>query len=157
MYRFDTTTQWFFAVVCITAIFILVFLRWLPKEKKVRWKTEDSVGNHLKDILPEYVFRKVRPYWLKSPYTQKNLELDFYCDELKVAVEYDGAQHYKYNEFFHSKNPVKFIKQRQRDAFKTKRCKELGIKLIRIPYTMEKCNFHNFLVEQLWDVLHNAS
>ena len=72
-----------------------------------------------------------RPSFLK--YNKgSNLELDMYCEELKLAFEYDGAQHRMYTEFFH-KTEQKFIEQQERDVWKDATCKELGITLIRIP------------------------
>ena len=55
------------------------------------------------------------------------MELDGYCEELKIAFEYDGEFHYKdiYDDYHN---------QQKRDTIKDKLCKEQGIKLIRIPY-----------------------
>jgi very-short-patch-repair endonuclease len=72
-----------------------------------------------------------RPSFLK--YNKgSNLELDMYCEELKLAFEYDGAQHRKYVKCFHKTEQV-FIQQQERDVWKDVTCKELGITLIRIP------------------------
>jgi len=72
-----------------------------------------------------------RPSFLK--YNKgSNLELDMYCEELKLAFEYDGEQHRKYVKCFH-KTEQKFIEQQERDVWKDAKCKELGIILIRIP------------------------
>jgi len=63
----------------------------------------------------------------------KGLELDFYIHELKLAFEYDGEQHFDRKlceEVFKSD----FDAQVRRDREKDRRCRKLGIKLIRIKY-----------------------
>ncbi len=62
------------------------------------------------------------------------LELDGYCDELKLAFEYNGEQHYKRHPYWHKKSGV-FEKQQQNDRLKARLCEEKGINLIVIPYT----------------------
>lgn len=79
-------------------------------------------------------FPSCRPDFLKNPETKRNLELDMYNEQLKLAFEYQGKQHYQKVTYF--QDTVDFKKQLQRDSFKKKRCQELGIKLICIPYTM---------------------
>ena len=70
-------------------------------------------------------------------YTNKrNLELDIYNDDLKIAIEYNGEQHYKFIPFFH-KDVVAFENQQLRDSFKRKVCDEMGIQLICIKYTLK--------------------
>ena len=84
-------------------------------------------------------FKKIRPDFLVNQVTgsKYNLEFDCYNEELKLAVEYNGAQHYNYIQFFH-KNKEAFYNQKYRDELKRIKCKELGITLIEIPYTEEK-------------------
>ncbi|GGA32982.1 hypothetical protein [Psychrobacillus lasiicapitis] len=65
-----------------------------------------------------------------------SLELDGYCElpnQLKIAFEYQGEQHYKFNKYFHG-NADGFMKQIILDLEKRHRCKELNIHLIEIPY-----------------------
>jgi hypothetical protein len=51
--------------------------------------------------FPQYRIREnYRPDWLLSSNITK-LELDFYIEELKIGVEVQGEQHYKFVEFFH--------------------------------------------------------
>ena len=57
-----------------------------------------------------------------------NLEIDCYNHELRLGVEYDGAQHYKYNPYFH-KNKEAFYNQKYRDKLKEYMCKENNIVL----------------------------
>jgi hypothetical protein len=94
-------------------------------------------------------FPKSRPDFMVNQVTgsRYNLELDCYNSELRLAVEYNGQQHYNYIPFFH-KNKEAFYNQKYRDEIKRIRCKELGIILIEIPYTEEK-RLEKFLEQQL--------
>lgn len=80
-----------------------------------------------------YRFCKTRPDFLKNPVTGRNLEYDFYCDRLKLAIEYNGKQHYKYVPLYH-KTYDDFKSQIYRDNFKKQKSKEMNISLIIIPY-----------------------
>lgn len=58
---------------------------------------------------------------------------DFYLPEQNVLIEYDGKQHFDYDENgWNTKD--NFIKTQQHDQFKNQWCKENNIPLIRIPY-----------------------
>src|SRR5579872_1960468 len=81
----------------------------------------------------EKPFPKCRPDFLVNPETGYNLELDGYNEELKIAFEYNGIQHYEYPNGFH-KTEEEFFDQTRRDGFKKEICKEMGIHLISIPY-----------------------
>lgn len=97
----------------------------------------ESKGETLCRAAAEKVFKKkfvkVRPDFLKNNVTGMNLELDIYNEELKVAIEYNGQQHYKYVPFFH-KNYEHFLNQKYRDEIKKMLCKQQGIHLIEISY-----------------------
>ncbi len=90
-------------------------------------------------------FKKIRPHFLKSEVTGKNLELDVYNDDLKLAVEYDGIQHYKYTPHFHRNGEIDFQKQLQRDKFKEQKCIENGIHLIRVPYLVKQDEIEGYI------------
>ena len=103
-----------------------------PKKKKV---VKDSKGEIIcRDYLENRFnmsFPKIRPDFLRNPVTggDYNLELDCYNDALKLAVEYNGVQHYKFSPFFHKNNEA-FLNQKYRDEMKLYKCKEQNIKLI---------------------------
>lgn len=61
------------------------------------------------------------------------LHLDFWLPEQKIAIEYDGRQHYEEIDFFDQYEALEVRKER--DKRKNLYCKKHGIKLIRIPYT----------------------
>jgi hypothetical protein len=60
------------------------------------------------------------------------LELDGYCEELKIAFEHQGRQHYSSTPRY-DRTPEDFERRKKRDAFKVARCRELGIRLAVIP------------------------
>ena len=95
-------------------------------------------------------FNKSRPNFLNNPVTggNFNLELDCYNEELYLAVEYDGIQHYKFNKFFH-KNYEHFLNQKYRDDMKRRICKENRITLITVPYTVKNENIESYLKKEL--------
>lgn len=95
-------------------------------EKKCREVLEEIYGRP---------FKTVRPDFLKNPETGRNLELDCYNHELKIAVEYNGIQHYVWPNFTGQSRDA-FIKQLRRDKFKAKRCDEKGVYLIIVPYNV---------------------
>jgi len=70
-------------------------------------------------------FVNTRPSFLRNPVTGRNLELDCYNSELKLALEYNGKQHYKYLSYFH-KNKQDFWNQKYRDYIKKRLCKDNG-------------------------------
>jgi hypothetical protein len=67
---------------------------------------------------------------------KKPMELDLFCEELKLAVEFNGAQHYKFCSFFH-RSESDFNDQIARDKLKNELCEKNGVKLITVPYTIK--------------------
>jgi hypothetical protein len=80
-------------------------------------------------------FDKIRPDFLKNNVTGHNLELDLFNEELGLAVEFNGRQHYAFIPFFH-KNYEAFLNQKYRDELKRRMCETSGIRLIEVPYTI---------------------
>lgn len=96
-------------------------------------------------------FKNVRPEFLRNQVTSSdnrdiNLELDCYNPELRLAVEYNGAQHYKFIPYFH-KNREAFLNQKYRDEMKKYKCKEMGITLIEVPYNIK--NIEGYIESEL--------
>lgn len=94
-------------------------------------------------------FERIRPTFLTNPITGAQLELDMYNDELKLAIEYNGAQHYVFNNMMHQGSKDRFQNQQYRDYMKKTMCKENGIDLIIVPYTIKHQQIANYLFEQL--------
>lgn len=94
-------------------------------------------------------FPKARPNMLRNPIgTDSNLELDCYNDELKIACEYQGIQHYKYVPYFH-KTKDAFQNQKYRDHIKKEVCIKNGIKLIEVPYSIKIENIKEYILNKL--------
>ena len=73
-------------------------------------------------------FPTKRPTWLDG------LELDGYNENLNIAFEYNGKQHYEFIKHFHHDDPDNFERQKVRDIKKYSICQKRGLKLIIIPY-----------------------
>lgn len=74
-------------------------------------------------------FIKCRPKWLLGK-KGVPLELDGYCEELSLAFEHQGPQHYNEHFRFFSKSTTDL---KERDKLKRKICKKQGVRLIEIP------------------------
>jgi hypothetical protein len=115
--------------------------RWMPQMSK----GEERCKIYLEKALKR-PFNKIRPNLLKNKVTGHNLELDLYNEDLRLGVEYNGLQHYKFCPGIH-KNFEHFQTQRYRDEMKKMMCKDAGITLIEVPYT-EK-DIEGFLFKEL--------
>lgn len=94
-------------------------------------------------------FNSIRPNWLKNPETGYNMELDCYNDDLKIAVEYNGIQHYKWPNHIHSQTEQEFINQVRRDEAKLELCDKNGVYLIVVPYTIPLDKIPEFIMSHL--------
>lgn len=65
---------------------------------------------------------------------RKRFKYDFFISKNNLLIEYDGKQHFSYVSIFHV-DEMGFMNQKKRDKEKNDLAKELGIKMIRIPYT----------------------
>lgn len=103
-------------------------------------------------------FNKARPNFLNNPVTggNFNLELDCFEEELGIAVEYNGAQHYKYTPYFHKNNEA-FLNQKYRDDMKRRMCKDNNIILIEVPYTVKIDDIEGFLRQELKSKLRSSN
>jgi len=108
---------------------------------------EQLIDKYLKDN--DFIFK--REYEI-SPYEWDNpLYYDFYIPSLKIAIEYDGEQHFKPIDFNGEGLEIateKFEIQLIRDKIKNDYSERNNIKLIRIPY-WERDNISTILNKEL--------
>ena len=88
-------------------------------------------------------FPSVRPAWLRGE-KGRSLELDCYNEELNIALEFQGRQHYKDVEFYG--NILAEIQQR--DALKAQQCQDRGVPLLVISYETQLADLYPTIVGQ---------
>ncbi len=110
---------------------IKIHKTWCPYCSKSR---SEKLTRSIFEELTGLFFPSIRPDFLKNPETNCNLELDGYCNDLKLAFEYQGQQHYEFVEHFH-KTSEDFVNRQKLDRLKLKLCKDREISVILIPYT----------------------
>lgn len=92
-----------------------------------RWINETLLFNYIQVLFPDRtVQREASPNWLNRQ------RFDVYIPELRLAVEYQGQQHYVPVELFGGKEGLK--KTKQRDKEKLQRSKENGVDIIYFSY-----------------------
>lgn len=103
--------------------------KWCKKSSSLERKAHAYLMEKGVTFTPQYVL----------PGTQ--LRFDFMvlneAGGAKIAIEVDGPHHsrfVRYNGISLAKAKQRFAKQKARDNFKNKWCRENGIKMIRIPY-----------------------
>ena len=110
----------------------------------------ESKGEQITRELIERIlakpFIKERPEWLRESNRSRCLELDGYNQDLNIAFEYQGEQHYSFIPLFHQKIDD-FEKQQQRDNLKAEICAQRGVKLIQVPYTRR--GDRQFIIDEL--------
>jgi hypothetical protein len=97
-------------------------------------------------------FNTIRPDWLRNPETGERLELDCYNDDLKIAVEYNGEQHYKWPNFT-NQTYEQFINQTRRDTLKADLCDRNGVYLIVVPCHVLYENIPSYIMSYLPETL----
>jgi hypothetical protein len=107
-------------------------------------KMENKVRSIFKELLCKD-FTNCRPDFLKNKKTGRNLELDGYNSDLKLAFEYNGVQHYKLKFPQGKHSNLEYVQTN--DNLKKELCEKNGIKLIVVPYTVKDLKI--FISEEL--------
>lgn len=119
-----------------------------PK-KKISFESKGEIEcRRAVEKLTGKTFPKVRPSFMLNEVSGHPLELDCYNDELKIAVEYNGKQHYEFIPYFHS-NKEAFQNMKYRDYMKQKLCSENGVKLIIVPYSVKHQEIHDYIEKRI--------
>lgn len=90
----------------------------------------ESLCRAVLETIFNHKFVKNYPEWLS--FKGKQLELDGYCKEIKIAFEHQGEQHFKFIKRYHGTIEA-FQALKKRDVAKLRLCKKHGITLIVIP------------------------
>ncbi len=106
-----------------------------PAKKKSRRVGTSTSEETMRSILEDLTGKKwpsIRPTWLTSQETQHKLEIDCYCAEFKIGIEYQGAQHYTTGKY--AKTPQILADIQRRDREKLLLAAANGVQLIRIDH-----------------------
>lgn len=100
-----------------------------------KWKSEEMVYNMTKKLYKQFkVIYQHRPFFLRNPQGGQ-MSYDVYISELKVAIEYQGKQHFEPVVFFGGEESYK--KTVERDKIKQELSRKNGVKMVYINYWEE--------------------
>ena len=111
----------------------------IERAREVNWgQTHLKKGENLcliilREIFPNSEWKHNKRFDFLT-FQESRLELDGYCEKLKLAFEHQGKQHNEYTSHIH-KAEDGFKLQQERDLFKKQRCAEVGINLLVIDQT----------------------
>jgi hypothetical protein len=140
----------FVLIICIVLAFCI--MAWVSKEGagKIgghRSKSEDAVVAALEHITG-LRFPQGKPKWLRE--CGKQLELDGWNEEAKIAFEYSGPLHYRWDPKVESRE--RFLQRIGRDAYKKALCKQMGVALIVVDAQLPRDRIYEYLQSRLADI-----
>jgi hypothetical protein len=106
-------------------------------------KSEELVRATMEQIFLA-PFVRIRPNWLKND-LGFNMELDGFNEELSIAFEYQGKQHYEHADYLKDHD---WVRTRKNDQLKARICKQRGIKLFYFDYTQNYKDFPKIAIRQ---------
>jgi len=105
---------------------------------------EEVVRSILQTSLSKQ-FPKTRPSWLLNS-RGNQMELDGFCEDLMLAFEYQGIQHYKEITHFHKKTQL--TQRVEDDLLKQSLCQRNGVTLLVVPYTVPVRDLPSYLQKE---------
>lgn len=107
--------------------------RWRPELYLDRRENASNLHIQARELLhslfPFYTISEE----LLLPGIETKLYLDLYIQQLRLAVEANGCQHYNYNHHFFA-SAKDFRRAQQRDRLKREWCELNNIDLVELPY-----------------------
>lgn len=101
------------------------------EEERFRFMIETHFGKKFPTSYPE---------WLVNHNTGYKMELDMYCAELNLAIEYNGVHHYQ--PIYGEDNLESVMKK---DELKVEMCQDNGVKLIQIKADQKSSSINGLL------------
>jgi len=97
--------------------------QWCPQCKLP--KTQTRIKNMLESVLGLKAKSNYKDFdWLRNPKTNRKLEIDIWVEGIKLAVEYDGEQHFIAKKFWGGQDELD--KTKYRDRVKDRLIKQHG-------------------------------
>jgi very-short-patch-repair endonuclease len=99
---------------------------------RVKWngKSRSKFQEAVKEFLSVFWFTQF--VYEEMPVFGTKMKIDFYNANKRIAIEVDGAQHGKFNAFFHQNDRMVYAKHIMRDHEKNDWCELNDITMIRI-------------------------
>lgn len=121
-----------------------------PTGDRIPSRGEITTHRALLRLFPGEVFIREKSFPHCRSTKDYPLRFDFYCESRRLAIEYNGYQHYFYTPHFHPRGLEDFHNQQANDRIKKKYCHRQGITLICVPYlyTTED-EITNYLIKNL--------
>jgi len=117
---------------------------WVDRNPRSR---ENVMRVALEELLGQ-PFKKVRPTFLRNPATKRCLELDAYCEALRIGAEFSGEQHRVFPNSCHSTRE-EFDRQQLRDRLKLDLCRQHGVTLLIVLDTVSRSQMYDHVRTQL--------
>jgi len=111
-------------------------------DKRSRSKLHVKARKILYELFPTMKILEEVPI---KPRGNKTQYLDFYINQIKLAVEVHGQQHYKFNTMFHA-SARDFLNQKRNDTDKEDWCILNGITHIELPYNEDIEQWKNKII-----------
>ena len=115
---------------------------------------QESRGEmYISNILNDFGIKFLRQHKFKDCRGDKGkkycrrLPFDFYLPDYNTMIEYDGRQHFEPVSKFGG--VVGFKKLRRNDEIKNEYCRKNNIKMVRIPFTMNKEDIPQYIKNEL--------
>jgi hypothetical protein len=109
-------------------------------------KSEELVRTVMEQVF-QSEFKRIRPNWLKND-RSSSMELDGYSEQLKIAFEYQGRQHYEVLKFLVDQD---LIRIKLNDKLKSDICRKLNVNLFIFTYKDDYRNFASIAKAQAVD------
>lgn len=104
-------------------------------------KQQDLFQLKIKEYFGDIrMLKDYRPYWLKNPKTNKNLEIDIYIPRFKIGFEYQGYHHFEKDD------------QKYRDELKRELAKKRKVYIIEV---FEQDLYNDNFIENLFTRCEN--
>ena len=128
----------------------------LSKIVETKYNGKEKICKSILDAYFRNLPLKFSSVWredIRNPLTGRKLQLDLYADIVHknwkgLALEYQGPTHYHYPNWT-GVSKEKFLLSADRDSYKKKRCKELQICLLEIPYTVPDSKLSDYICNYL--------
>lgn len=121
----------------------------IKPKKKISFESKGEIEcRRAIEHLTGKQFPKQRPNFMLNDVSGHNLELDCYNHEMKIAVEYNGSQHYNYTPYFHTSKDA-FYNLKYRDDIKKRLCEQNNVLLIIVPYTVKHEDIESYINDRL--------